>query len=152
MDWLGDHQPETWLVIAIALAALEIASTDLILVMLAVGAVAAMVLALVGAPFLAQVIVGLAVAVALLALLRPPLVHRLHAAPTLRTGAEALIGAPALVLEDVASVAPGRVKIGGDVWTAQPYEEDVTIEAGAPVEVVAIKGATAYVRRRAGTA
>jgi len=43
--------------------------------------------------------------------------------------------------------APGRVKIGGEVWTAQPFDEDDQLEAGASVEVVTIKGATAYVVR-----
>jgi membrane protein implicated in regulation of membrane protease activity len=44
-------------------------------------------------------------------------------------------------------VTPGRVKIGGEVWSAKPYDEDDQIEAGATVDVVSIKGATAYVLR-----
>lgn len=147
MDWFRDNMWATWLVIATALGVLELMSTDLILIMLAAGALVGMVLALVGAPFVVQILVALAVAVALLAFLRPSMVHRLHAGPTLAVGAEALIGKRAFVLEALSHTAPGRVKIGGDVWTAQPFDEDDQIEEGASVEVVTIKGATAFVVR-----
>ena len=147
MDWIRDHWPETWLLAAIALGALELLSTDLILIMLAAGALVAMVVALLGGPFLLQAVLGLVAAVALIALLRPSLLQRLHAGPDLKVGPAALIGARAVVLEDVAHASPGRVKIGGDIWSAQPYDEDDRIEAGASVEVVTIKGATAYVLR-----
>ncbi|HEY0904066.1 MAG TPA: NfeD family protein [Marmoricola sp.] len=147
MDWFRDHLWETWLMIAVALGVLELLSTDLILIMLAGGAVAGMVVAVVGGPVGLQVVVALATAVGLLALIRPNVVHRLHAGPTLKTGAEALIGERGHVLEPLSHAAPGRVKIGGEVWTARPYDEDDTIEAGATVDVVSIKGATAYVLR-----
>ena len=74
-------------------------------------------------------------------------VRRLHSGPTLRTGAEALIGKRATVLRELAHNTPGRVKIGGEEWTAAPYDEDDRIEVGELVDVVQIKGATAYVLR-----
>lgn len=147
MDWIRDHAAETWLIAALALVVLELVSTDLILIMLAGGCFAAMVVAIAGGPFLAAMLVAIGVSVALMWLVRPAMVHRLHAGPSLAVGAEALIGKRAFVLETVTHTAPGRVKIGGDVWTAQPYDEDDSIEAGATVDVVSIKGATAYVLR-----
>jgi membrane protein implicated in regulation of membrane protease activity len=147
MDWFGDNMWATWLVIAVALGVLELLSADLVLIMLAGGALVGMVIALIGGPFVVQILVALGVAVALLAFLRPGIVHRLHAGPTLMTGAEALVGKRAFVLEPLSHIVPGRVKIGGDVWTAQPFDEDDQIDAGASVEVVTIKGATAYVVR-----
>ena len=147
MDWFRDHAWETWLLIAITLGVLELLSTDLILIMLAGGALVGMLVALFGGPLALQMILALTAAVGLLALLRPGMVHRLHSGPTLRTGAEALIGQRGHVLEPMSHVAPGRVKIGGDVWTAKPYDEDDLIEAGAAVDVVSIKGAIAYVLR-----
>ena len=147
MDWFRDHLWETWLMIAVALGVLELLSTDLILIMLAGGALVGMVAAVVGVPVGVQVVVALATAVGLLALVRPGVVHRLHAGPTLRTGAEALIGQRGHVLEPMSHVTPGRVKIGGEVWSAKPYDEDDQIEAGTTVDVVSIKGATAYVLR-----
>jgi membrane protein implicated in regulation of membrane protease activity len=147
MDWFRDHLWETWLMIAVALGVLELLSTDLILIMLAGGALVGMVVALFGVPVGIQIVLALATALGLLALLRPSMVHRLHSGPTLKTGAEALIGERAIVLETLSHASAGRVKIGGEVWTAKPYDEDDEIESGATVDVVSIKGATAYVLR-----
>ncbi len=147
MDWLSDHLAFGWLGLAVLLGVLELLSLDLVLIMLAGGALAGMLVALTGAPVALQIVVALAVAVGLLALIRPGLVRRLHAGPDLKIGAEALIGQRAVVLEPLGHHAAGRVKIGGDVWTARPFDEDDTIEVGAVVDVVSIKGATAYVLR-----
>lgn len=149
MDWFRDNMWATWLIIATALGVLELLSTDLILIMLAGGALVGMVVALVTDSLTVQILSALGASVALLAFLRPGMVHRLHAGPTLLTGAEALIGQRAFVLEPVSHLTPGRVKIGGDVWTAQPFDEDDVIEEGVPVEVVTVKGATAFVVRSA---
>ena len=147
MDWFRDHLWETWLMIAVALGVLELLSTDLILIMLAGGALVGMILAVIGVGVSIQIVLALATAVGLLALIRPNMVHRLHAGPTLRTGAEALIGQRGFVLEPLSHMTPGRVKIGGEVWSAKPYDEDDRIEPGTAVDVVSIKGATAYVLR-----
>ena len=80
-------------------------------------------------------------------MIRPSVVRRLHSGPDLKTGADALIGKRATVLRELAHDTPGRVKIGGEEWTAEPYDEDDRIEAGEVVDVVQIKGATAYVLR-----
>ena len=147
MDWIRDHAPETWLIAGLVLMVLELASTDFILIMLAGGAFAGMVVAIAGGPFIVAMLVALGVSVALMWFVRPRVVHKLHAGPTLAVGAEALIGRRAFVLETVTHTSPGRVKIGGDVWTAQPYDEDDRIEEGVTVDVVSIKGAIAYVLR-----
>src|ERR687886_474119 len=39
----------------------------------------------------------------------------------------------------------GRVKIGGETWTARAFDESQVIEAGARVDIVKIEGATALV-------
>lgn len=151
MDWFNDHAAATWLMVAIGLGVLELLSMDLILIMLAAGALVGMVVTLLGGSFLVALVCALATAVGLIALIRPPLVRRLHSGPTLEVGPAALIGKTGLVLEPLSHLASGRVKIGGDVWTAKPFDEDDQIEAGVQVEVIAIKGATAYVLRSRGT-
>ena len=146
-EWLRDHAWESWLTLAVALAALELVSLDLIFVMLAGGALVGVVTALLGGPVALQVILALVTALALVAVIRPSVVRRLHSGPDLKTGAEALIGKRATVLRELAYGTPGRVKIGGEEWTAEPYDEDDRIEVGETVDVVQIKGATAYVLR-----
>jgi membrane protein implicated in regulation of membrane protease activity len=147
MDWLGDHLWAGWLALAVGLGALELVSLDLFLIMLAGGAVVGGITALLGGPVALQVVLALITSVALLGVIRPNVVRRLHSGPTLRTGAEALIGKRARVLREMAHGTPGRVKIGGEEWTAEPYDEDDRIEVGEVVDVVQIKGATAYVLR-----
>ncbi len=148
MDWLTDHAAAAWAILAVLLAGAEMVSLDLFLIMLAGGAAAGGVAALVGAPFVLQAVLALATAVGLLALVRPPMIKRLHSGPDLKTGAEALIGQRATVLREITPHQTGRVKIGGEEWTAAPYLEDDTIHEGAVVDVVLIKGATAYVLAR----
>ena len=146
-EWLRDHAWESWLTLAVALAALELVSLDLIFVMLAGGALVGVITALLGGPVALQVILALVTALALVAVIRPSVVRRLHSGADLKTGAEALIGKRATVLRELAYGTPGRVKIGGEEWTAEPYDEDDRIEVGETVDVVQIKGATAYVLR-----
>ncbi len=147
MDWLRAHMVETWMALAVVLGALELLSLDLFLAMLAGGAVIGMLTALLHGPVSLQIGLALITAVGLLGVIRPNVVRRLHSGPDLRTGADALIGKRATVLRELAYGTPGRVKIGGEEWTAEPYDEDDRIEAGAVVDVVQIKGATAYVLR-----
>jgi membrane protein implicated in regulation of membrane protease activity len=145
MDWLGDHLTAVWLGIAIVLGVAELASMDLILLMLAVGAIAGMVLAIVGAPFAVQALVAAGVSIACLALVRPSLVKRLHSGPDLQLGHGKLVGAQGVVTERITGLQTGRIKLAGEFWTAAPYDDTVAIEPGETVEVLDIKGATAYV-------
>ena len=50
-----------------------------------------------------------------------------------------------MVTERITGLEPGRVKLGGEIWTAKPYDETLVIEPGSTVEVLEIRGATAYV-------
>ena len=145
MDWIRDHLWETWLALSIALGVAEMFSLDLILAMLAAGAVIGMVAALIGLPVVVQVLAALAASVAMLSMVRPAFVKRLHSGPELALGHGKLVGARCLVTEDITGLAAGRIKVAGETWTALPYDENLRIAAGETVEILQIKGATAYV-------
>jgi membrane protein implicated in regulation of membrane protease activity len=147
MSWLADHAWEAWLIAAVVLGCLELVSLDMIFIMLAGGALVGTVTALFGVPGIVQVVLALVTAVGLLALIRPGVLRSLHAGPDIRTGTAALIGSRATVLQALSGQQPGRVKIGGEEWSALPYDEDESIPAGEVVDIVQIKGATAYVLR-----
>ena len=66
-------------------------------------------------------------------------------APSCRLGTTKLVGQRAVVTERITGLAVGRIKLAGEIWSAAPYDEHVTIEPGATVEVFEIRGATAYV-------
>ncbi len=145
MEWLGDHLWAAWLVLAVGLGVAELVSLDLILLMMAVGALVGALVALVGAPLILQVLLAAGASAAMLLLVRPSLVARLHNGPDLVSGHNRLVGQQGLVTEELSALNPGRVKIGGEIWSACPYDEGLTIPPGATVEVFAIRGATAYV-------
>jgi membrane protein implicated in regulation of membrane protease activity len=145
MDWIRDHLWETWLALSIGLGVAEMFSLDLILAMLAAGAVIGMVAALLGLPVFVQILAALAASTAMLAFVRPAFVKRLHGGPELSLGHGKLVGTRGLVTEEITGLAPGRIKAGGEVWTALPYDENLRIAPGETVEILQIKGATAYV-------
>jgi membrane protein implicated in regulation of membrane protease activity len=119
----------------------------LVLIMLAAGAFAAAAAGLVLLPVPVQVLVFAAVSGLGLAAVRPAIKKRLHrGADPVVMGMDALEGAEATVVEEVAA-GQGMVKIGGELWSARPYDATQVIESGAQVRVVEVKGATALVWR-----
>ena len=145
MEWLGDHLWAAWLVLAVGLGVAEMVSLDLVLAMVAVGALVGALAALASFPLVLQVLLAAGSSAAMLALVRPNLVKKLHSGPDLRTGMSKLVGQRGVVTEQLSAHEPGRVKLAGEIWSACPYDESLTIAPGAMVEVFAIRGATAYV-------
>src|SRR3954469_22988174 len=139
-DWV------IWAVVAAIFAAGEAATAALVLGPLAVAAAVAAIVAAGGAGVGIQIVAFVLASAASLLFLRPIALRHLRVPPHVRTGAAALIGTGATVLEEV-SRDGGRVKIGGEVWSARTYDEDQVIEPGARVEVLKIDGATALVAR-----
>ena len=112
--------------------------------LLALPALAAALVAALGAGLVVQLLVFIAGSIGSVALLRPIAKRHLRTPVQLRTGTAALVGARAVVLERVDDMS-GRVKIGGEEWSARAAFEGQVIEPGTRVEVVEIKGATALV-------
>lgn len=133
-----------WVIAAVVLVVAEMLTLTLILVMLAVGAVAAAVADAVGVDTLGQVLIFGVVSLGMLVAVRPVARRHLYPAPATRTGADALVGRKALVLERV-DAHDGRVKLAGEVWSARTYDSESVIEPGQTVDVVKIDGATALV-------
>ena len=137
-DWVW------WIIVAGALAVGEVFTLGFFLGPVALAAVAAAVVALVGAGIELQLVAFVAASVASLGLLRPIATRHLRTPTRARTGAAALIGSRAVVLEQV-DADGGKVKLAGEVWSARAFDEDDVLERGARVEVVKIEGATALV-------
>jgi membrane protein implicated in regulation of membrane protease activity len=133
-----------WIVAALALVAVELLSLDLILLMLAGGALGAAITALAGGPPVLQILVACILSVVLLGFVRPLALRHLQVPKHTRTGTEALLGTHGLVLEQVDS-RDGRVKLGGEVWSARTASDGRSYEPGVRVHVVRIDGATAVV-------
>jgi membrane protein implicated in regulation of membrane protease activity len=112
--------------------------------MLSVGAVAGAIVAALGGGIVAQVLVFVAVSVALIAVVRPLAARQNAGRPVLATGIDALKGRQAVVLERVDS-SGGRIKLAGEVWSARTLDSGQSFEPGQQVDVVDIDGATAVV-------
>ena len=65
--------------------------------------------------------------------------------PELALGHSKLVGTQAIVTAEITGLASGRIKASGETWSALPYDETLTIAEGETVEILQIKGATAYV-------
>ena len=134
-----------WALVAVVLAAGEILTPGMFFLgPVALAAVVAGVAAAVGLGVVVQLLVFIAGSLASLLFIRPIARQHLRMPAAIRTGAAALEGATAVVVQRV-DANGGRVRIGGEEWSARAYVEDQVLEPGARVEVVKIEGATALV-------
>jgi membrane protein implicated in regulation of membrane protease activity len=134
-----------WAIVAVVLSVGEIATPGMFFLgPVAVAAVAAAIVAVVGPGAALQLIVFIAGSIASVLFLRPLARQHLHMPAALRTGTAALEGTKAVVVQRV-DVNGGRVRIGGEEWSARAFMEDGVYEPGDRVEVVKIEGATALV-------
>lgn len=144
MGWLW------WVGGALALGILEMLSLDLVLVMFAGGALAGAAAYALGASVAVQILVAAVTATVLLVALRPWLLRHLRGRVDLpETNTAALVGRPAVVVATVDGTA-GRVKLGGEVWSARTADGG-SLQPGTAVTVTKIDGATAVVRPASAT-
>jgi membrane protein implicated in regulation of membrane protease activity len=134
-----------WLIAAVLLAIGELLTSGLFFLgPVALAAVAAAVVAGVGGGAVLQLLVFIGVSLASLAVLRPIARRHIHMPALTRTGTAALVGSKAVVLQRV-DADGGRIRLGGEEWSARAFFEEQVLEPGARVEVAQIQGATALV-------
>jgi membrane protein implicated in regulation of membrane protease activity len=136
-----------WLVLAAVLGVAEIMTTTLAFGLIAVGAVVAGVVGVAGAGLPFQLIAFGVASAAGLGVVRPIAARHIKQPPLLRTGTSDLVGRSAKVVEEVTDDG-GKVRIGGELWSARTYDESQVIPVGSSVDVFAIEGATALVHPR----
>jgi membrane protein implicated in regulation of membrane protease activity len=134
-----------WAIAAVLLSVGEIFTPGMFFLgPVALAALAAAAVALLDVGLVGQLLAFVIGSVATVAFLRPIAKRHLHMPAALRTGTAALEGTKAVVLQRV-DINGGRVRIGGEEWSARAYMEDQVLEPGTRVEVVKIEGATALV-------
>jgi membrane protein implicated in regulation of membrane protease activity len=135
-----------WLIAACAFGIGEMLTTGFFLAPFAVGALVAAVVDGIGACAIGSWIAFVVVSLLTLGVVRPIARSHMRTPPQMRTGAAALVGKRAIVLERIANdEGVGCIKIDGEVWTARAFDEDQVIDRGTRVEVVEIRGAIALV-------
>ena len=134
-----------WLALIVVFLAMEAATVQLISTWFAAGALAAMIVSLIGGAVWLQIVVFLTVSFVLVVLLWP--IARKHLKPKLvATNADALIGRVCTVTEEIDPVEGGRVKLGDVTWSARSVS-DTQIPAGTLVKVMKIQGAKVFVEQ-----
>jgi membrane protein implicated in regulation of membrane protease activity len=136
-----------WVIVAVVLGIAEIFTLTAALGLLGGAALITAVCAAAGLPPPGQLVVFTIASTASLVLLRPLAQRHMLPPRPQRFGVEALVGKSAYVLQEVTGRG-GRVRIGGEEWTARAYDETLVIPAGATVDVMQIQGATAVVYPR----
>jgi membrane protein implicated in regulation of membrane protease activity len=137
-----------WLIVAAVLGVAELVTMTFAFGLIAVAAVVAAVVGAFHMDLAIQLVAFVAAAGAGLGFVRPVAIRHIKQPPALRTGAAALVGRSAIVLEEV-NEHSGRVRIDGEEWSSRPYlDESLVIPVGTRVDVMQIKGATALVYPR----
>ncbi|MFB6553151.1 NfeD family protein [Streptomyces sp. NPDC056405] len=136
-----------WLIVSVVLIVAEIFTLTAALGMLGAAALitAGSAAAGLSPPF--QFVVFTVVATVTLLFVRPIALRHVIQPQRERFGVEALVGKAAYVVSEVTGME-GRVRIGGEEWTARSYDETLVIPQGATVDVMEISGSTALVYPR----
>jgi len=136
-----------WLIVAAVLGVAEVLTATLAFGLVAVAALVGAGVGAAGGNVALQFGAFAVASAAGLGVARPFAMRHIRQPPLLRTGTAALVGRPAYVLEEVTAQS-GRVRIGGEEWSARPYDETLVIPAGSTVDVMQIEGAKALVYPR----
>ena len=133
-----------WLGLLILFIIVEAATVGMVSAWFAAGALAALIVTLIGAEAWLQVLVFIVVSAATLALLRP--IAKKHFTPRITpTNVDALTGTTCLCVTAIDNLtATGQVKIGDIEWTARSTTGE-PIAVGTQVTVDRVEGVKVYV-------
>lgn len=142
----GFSMTAVWLIAMIVLLIIEGIVPGLVSIWFAIGAFAAMISAILGAPLWLQVLWFFAVSILTLCLTRPFAKKYVNSRAT-PTNADMLIGKECVVTEAIDNVlGTGAVTVDGKVWTARTEEPDGKAETGKVMTVVRIEGVKLIVK------
>jgi membrane protein implicated in regulation of membrane protease activity len=134
-----------WLLAGVGLLIAEMFTLAVVLGLLGVAALVAAGVGFAGGGALLQGLAFAGSSVALLVFARPPVQRMLaRGEDGTRTDARALTGSTAMVVEQVTD-STGQVRLNGELWRARPYAGTGPVDAGLPVSVAAVDGATLLV-------
>ena len=134
-----------WLIALVIFGVVEAATAGLVCIWFAMGAMVALLAALLGTGVVEQVVVFAVVSAVALAATRP-LVRRMTAGKAVATNADRVLGAAAKVTETIDNEnSAGAVYVDGKTWTARSADGSV-IPAGEQVEVISMEGVKLFVK------
>jgi len=135
-----------WLVAMIVFLAVEGIVPGLVSIWFAIGALAALISAMLGAPLWLQIVWFLLISVVTLILTRP-LAKKYINSKVQPTNADIIIGKDCVVTEDIDNVlGTGAVAVGGKIWTARTEDDAIKALRGDIMTVLRIEGVKLIVK------
>jgi membrane protein implicated in regulation of membrane protease activity len=135
----GVAHPMFWLILAVVLVAVEVATLGIVIIWFAIGALVAVFVAMFNFSFIIQTTVFIVVSAILLIFTRP-IVKNYLSVKKQGTNADRVIGEYSNVIETINNgKATGRVKVLGKEWSARSVN-DKEIQIGKKVKVLKISG------------
>lgn len=136
-----------WLGLLIILLIIEIITVGLTSIWAAGGALAALLLNLLGIPFIGQVVVFFVVTFVLLAFTRPVAVKFLNT-QRVKTNYEGIIGKTIRITEKVDNLQQtGKAVVNGQEWTVRAESDEEILETETLAKVVNISGVKLIVKK-----
>jgi membrane protein implicated in regulation of membrane protease activity len=136
IEYLAQHMWQMWAVVAVICLILELMAGDFFIICFAIGALGAVLSALMSESFYLQLFAFAVFSLVALVYVRPFAKRYLHKGEDKRvSNADALMDRHGRVVETVKADGFGRVQIDGDVWKAVTNESE-DIAAGKNVRVV----------------
>ena len=137
-----------WLIAMIVFLVVEGLAPGLVSIWFALGSLASLISAMLGAPIWLQLVWFFVVSAATLLITRPLAKKYVNARVT-PTNADMAIGQDCIVTEAIDNVAgTGAVSVGGKIWTARMDEKDGRAEKGAVLRVLRIEGVKLIVEEK----
>ena len=129
-----------WLIAMVVLLVIEGVVPGLVSIWFAAGALAALLVSLLGLPVWVQAVAFILVSLVLLAMTRPLAKKYVNSRVT-PTNADRIVGTDCVVTEEIDNLrGTGAVSVDGKTWTARLEREDGKAPKGAVVKAVRIEG------------
>ena len=136
IEYFLSNMWQIWAVIAVVCLILELSSGDFFIICFSIGAVFALISAVLGLSIYWQIFIFAIFSLLSVIFVRPVALRWLHKnEPNKPTNADALIGRTGRVTEAIAKGGNGYVQIDGDLWRAVSPSE-TTIAVGTTVRVI----------------
>ncbi len=134
IDYLIANMWQVWAVVAIVCLILELSSGDFFIICFSIGAVFALISAVLGLSIYWQIFIFALFTLLSVLFVRPVALRYLHKNdPNKLSNADALMGRTGRVTEEIKAGASGYVQIDGDLWKAVSNSD---IAVGTTVRVI----------------
>ena len=135
-----------WLILLIVLIIIEIFTVGLVCIWFAFGALISFIISYFTNSLLIEIPIFIVVSIASLLITRP-LIKKYFNNNIIKTNVNKLIGETGIVVENVTKTNMGKIKVGGQIWSALNSEKGC-IKENTEVEVLSVEGVKLIVRKK----